>query len=122
MPYDEFKKVYTDIISKSVAKLKQNAFAAIVVGEVRDKKGNYYNFVGDTVEAFKKAGMEYYNECILVNSIATAALRANRQFNAGRKVVKSHQNVLVFLKGDANAINLDKYNYKLEGVEDNGTT
>ena len=28
------------------------------------------------------------------------ALRANKTFSAGRKVVKVHQNVLVFVKGD----------------------
>jgi hypothetical protein len=28
-----------------------------VVGEVRDKKGNYIDFVGDTVQAFRDAGL-----------------------------------------------------------------
>ena len=113
MPYDEFKKAYTDIICKAVEKLKDNAFAAIVVGEVRDKHGYYYNFVGDTITAFRSAGMEYYNECILLNQIATGAMRAGRQFEAGRKVVKTHQNVLIFVKGNEKEINLSDYYYEL---------
>lgn len=111
MPYDQFKAAYTDIIGKATAKLKDNAFAAIVVGEVRDKHGFYYDFVGDTVEAFRAAGLEYYNECILVNQIATAALRAGKQFEAGRKVCKTHQNVLVFVKGDPRKVEVGEYEY-----------
>jgi len=65
------------------------------------KKGNYYNFVGDTVEAFRSAGLEYYNEAILVTSAGSLALRAGKYFETSRKLGKSHQNVLVFLKGDA---------------------
>ena len=32
--------------------------------------------------------------------LGTAMLRANKTFQSGRKVVKVHQNVLVFVKGD----------------------
>ena len=113
MPYDEFRAAFFEIIQKACDKLQDNAFAAIVVGEVRDKKGYYYNFVGDTIKAFEQAGLKYYNECILVNQISTAALRAKRQFNGGRKPVKTHQNVLVFVKGNEKEIlqKLAKYEY-----------
>ena len=113
MPYDEFKTAYFDIIGKACDKLKENAFAAIVVGDVRDKKGYYYNFVGDTVKAFENAGLKYYNECILLNQIATGAMRADRQFSASRKVVKTHQNVLVFVKGNEKEIPLQQYEYEV---------
>jgi hypothetical protein len=92
--------------------LKENAFAAIVVGDVRDKRGYYYNFVGDTVEAFSRAGLRLYNECVLINQVGTGAMRANGQFSAGRKVVKSHQNVLVFIKGNEKHIDLQPYDYE----------
>lgn len=112
MPYSQFKEVYTDILCKAAEKLNKNAFAAIVVGEVRDKKGYYQNFVSDTIAAMKKAGLEYYNECILLNQIATGAMRADRQFSASRKVVKTHQNVLIFLKGNEKEIALEPYDYE----------
>ena len=108
MDYSDFKEVYFSIIKKSVAQLKDDRFACFVVGDVRNKKGFYYNFVSDTIQAFKDAGMEYYNEIILVNVVGSLAVRVRRQFNGGRKVGKMHQNVLVFYKGDPKKI---KENY-----------
>lgn len=100
LKYEDFKPAYFEIIAKACAQLKDNRFACFVVGDVRDKKGNYYNFVGDTVEAFKAAGLHYYNEAVLVTSVGTLPIRVGRQFSAGRKLGKTHQNVLVFVKGD----------------------
>jgi len=77
MPYIEFMKAYEQIIAKSCNLLKSGGYACFVVGEVRDKKGNYIGFVPDTITAFKKCGMNYYNEGILLNAIASASMRAN---------------------------------------------
>ncbi len=84
----------------SCDRLKNDRFACFVVGEVRDKKGNYINFVGDTVKAFLDAGLQYYNEAILVTAVGSLPIRAGKQFSASRKLGKTHQNVLVFVKGD----------------------
>lgn len=99
-PYEKFKNVYAEIIKKSCALLKDNAFACFVVGEVRNKKGNYYNFVGDTIKAFQDAGLHYYNEAILITPCGSVAMRAGKTFSTSRKLGKAHQNVLVFVKGD----------------------
>lgn len=101
LPYDQFVDSYREIIAKSCSLLKDNAFACFVVGDVRDKKGNYYNFVGDTIKAFTDAGLSYYNEAILITPVGTLPIRAGRTFASTRKLGKTHQNVLVFLKGDA---------------------
>jgi ParB-like chromosome segregation protein Spo0J len=98
--YADFKAAYFEIIAKACARLANNRFACFVVGEVRDKKGNYYDFVGDTVEAFRAAGLAYYNEIILVTAVGSLPIRAGKQFSSGRKIGKTHQNVLVFVKGD----------------------
>jgi hypothetical protein len=72
-----------------------------VVGNFRDiKTGIYRDIVGETVDAMHEAGLGYYNEAVLVTSIGSAPLRVTKQFQAGRKLVKTHQNVLVFCKGD----------------------
>ena len=97
MPYYEFMKAYESIIKKSCNLLKSGGFACFVVGEVRDKKGNYIGFVPDTINAFKRAGMKFYNEAILLNSIASASMRAGGNMKS-KKLVKIHQNVLVFIK------------------------
>ena len=100
MEYEDFMKAYRSIIKKSCNKLKPRGFACFVVGEFRDKKGNYRGFVPDTIYAFKDAGMDYYNEAILVNSLASAAIRADGNMKS-RKLVKTHQNILVFRKRGA---------------------
>jgi len=100
MGYESFKTAYAEIIMKSCQLLKDDRFACFVVGEVRNKKGNYYNFVGDTVKAFLDAGLNYYNEAILVTAAGSLPIRAGKQFSASRKLGKTHQNVLVFVKGD----------------------
>lgn len=101
MEYPDFREAYFEIIKKACEKLNNNRFACFVVGEVRDKNGDYYNFVGDTIAAFINAGMQYYNEAILINCCGTLALRAKKPFDNSRKLGKTHQNVLIFLKGDA---------------------
>lgn len=98
MTYDKFMKAYEEIIAKSCNLLKSGGYACFVVGEVRDKQGNYIGFVPDTINAFRKCGMNYYNEGILLNAIGTASLRAPRIFGSNKKLVKVHQNVLIFKK------------------------
>lgn len=100
MPYEQFLEAYRTIISKCISMLKEDRFAVFVVGEVRDKKGIYRNFVSDTIMAFQDAGANYYNEIILINQLSSLAIRAGRTFTASRKVGKCHQNVLVFYKGN----------------------
>ena len=97
MNYLEFLVAYESIIKKSCKKLKPGGFACFVVGEVRDKYGNYIGFVPDTIRAFQNCGMKFYNEGILLNAIATASLRAGNNMK-NKKLVKVHQNILVFKK------------------------
>ena len=108
MPYNEFLKIYREIIRKSCEMLNDDRFAVFVVGDVRDKKGFYRNFVSDTIKAFLDCSVTLYNELILVNQLGNLQMRAGKYFNGGRKVGKQHQNVLVFYKGDPKKI---KENY-----------
>ena len=102
MDYDEFIGNYTYIILQSCSMLRNDRFACFVVGDVRNRTtGNYRNFVGDTVRAFRDAGLELYNDAILITSAGSLPLRIGKQFVGYRKLGKTHQNVLVFLKGDA---------------------
>jgi hypothetical protein len=100
LDYAAFRGAYREIIGKACDRLRRDRFACFVVGEVRDKAGNYLDFVGDTVQAFRDAGLHFYNEAILVTAIGSLPIRAGRTFSASRKLGKTHQNVLVFVKGD----------------------
>ncbi len=118
MPYKQFIEVYNQIIKKSCDQLKEDRFAVFVVGDVRDKKGFYQNFVSDTIMAFWNCGVVLYNEMILVNAVGTLAIRAGKQFSAGRKVGKQHQNVLVFYKGNPKNIKANYPELDLSYIEE----
>lgn len=105
MNYDDFIKTYREIIRLSVKKLRQDRFAVFVVGDVRSKDGFYYDFISDTKKAFIDCGVKLYNEIIKLDALATAPVRAALQMK-NRKVVKVHQNVLIFYKGDPKNIRL----------------
>lgn len=104
MDYADFIAAYKNIIIKSVAMLKDNRFACFVVGDVRDNEGFYRNFPAHTIDAFQEAGMILYNEAILVTAVGSLPIRVGRQFEGYRKLGKTHQNVLVFYKGNPKAI------------------
>jgi len=105
--YEDFVHEYSIIISEAAKLLKDDRFGVFVVGEIRNEQGYYRDFVGDTVDSFRRAGLNYYNEAVLLTAIGTLPVRAGRIFEAARKLGKTHQNVLTFektltaVKGDA---------------------
>lgn len=105
---DNFYKIIWNVWKNTYKKMKNDSFAVIVIGEVRDKSGEYINFIGETIQMMKDAWYLYYNEIILATPIGTTAIRVGKQFNGWRKVGKIHQNILVFYKGDIKNIK-DKF-------------
>lgn len=100
MTNDQFLAAYRKIIQLCYVALRQDRFACFVVGEYRLKNGVYANFIGETIQAFLEAGFRYYNEAVLVTSVGSLPVRISKQFLGGRKLGKTHQNILVFVKGD----------------------
>ncbi|WP_310619718.1 DNA methyltransferase [Flexibacterium corallicola] len=103
MPYDVFLGAFRAAMKQSAARLKQDRFAVVVVGDFRDRHGISRGFVKDTITACQDAGLKFYNDAILVTQAGSLPLRARGAFEAGRKLGKTHQNVLVFVKGDPKA-------------------
>lgn len=116
MEYEEFIKVYSEILDKGANKLKDNRFAIVVISDVRDKNGFYRDLTGLTKSVFEKNGIYFYNDLILLNSLGSGALRARRNMR-NRKLVRIHQNVLVFYKGNPDEI--QEHFPILEVLEDN---
>lgn len=114
--YEEFIDAYSKIISLSCSRLKENRFACFVVGDIRDKKGIYRNFVSDTIAAFQRNGAMLYNEAVLVTAVGSLPIRVGKSFGRYRKLGKTHQNVLVFYKGDARKI--PEHFPELEGLSE----
>jgi hypothetical protein len=92
MDYPEFIVALRKIFALTVARLRADRFAAVVVGDFRNKKGFYRNFVSDTIAAMQDAGAGLYNEAILVTAVGSLSIRAGRQFSAGRKLGKALRN------------------------------
>lgn len=103
MNYSDFLDAYGEIIAVACRKLKENRFAVFVVGDIRDSKGAYRDFIGQTKRLFMDQGLCLYNDNVLLDMHGTAPMRAGRNF-ALRKTTKVHQNVLVFYKGKISAI------------------
>jgi hypothetical protein len=100
MEYRHFIPALTEIISLSCERLYPNRFAVFVVGDFRDSDGYYVGFPADVTAAFRKCGLRLYNEAILVTPVGSLAIRAGGTFGAARKLGRSHQNVMVYCKGD----------------------
>jgi DNA modification methylase len=103
MDFDNFVIKYKNILNKVVEKLKNNRFLCIVIGDVRDKdrtKNWYRDLISLTKNIIQdNEGMHLYNDIILLDNIGTSAMRVEQAFTK-RKLVKIHQNVLVFYKGE----------------------
>lgn len=104
MPWEQFLESYRAIIADCVRVMRNDRFAVWVIGDVRDKTtGTFRNLVGETVRAFTDAGAALYNDAVLVTMLGSLPIRAGRAFSGTRVMGKTHQNVLVFLKGDRRA-------------------
>jgi len=107
MDWDNFLIKYKSIIRKSFNKLKENRFFIIVVTEIRDrtttgnyKIGKYKGFVPSTIRIAEECGFHYYNDVVLINPSQQSGRMSNVYFNRNRKVASTHQNVLMFVKGN----------------------
>lgn len=116
--YEDFLKIIETALKNSVKLLKENRFAVIVAGDVRNKKtGYYYRFVDDIKSIMCNNGMQLYNELILVEPIGTLPQRVAR-YMKNRKIGKCHQNVLVFFNGDTSSIKTIYKELEFFGEED----
>ena len=100
MTYDDFLSSYYGIIQNAADALKPDRFAGWVIGEVRDKDGFCRGLVPDTISIFEKCGLRLYNDAILLMAVGSLSIRIGRQFRGSRKLGRTHQHVLIFIKGN----------------------
>lgn len=116
--YEDFYKILDTAFTNSMKALKQNRFAVIVVGDIRDKKSEgYYPFIDDIKATMKRAGLVHYNDIILINQFGSAGFRARNTFRS-RKLVNVKQRVLVFYKGDTKQIAKEFEDIEIGDLED----
>jgi hypothetical protein len=100
MSYDGFDEAYARIIAGVAKALKPNRFAVFVTGDARDNRGGLHDLRGSTIRAAVAAGLTYASGAVLVSPIGTAAVMAGRTFTGTRGLARTHQDVLVFCKGN----------------------
>lgn len=95
-----FDETYTEILRNACDMLNNDRFACVVVGNYRDKKGFLRDLCGLTVRAMESAGLRYYNDFVLVTPVGSLPIRAGKPFQTSRKMGRTHQYCLCFVKGD----------------------
>jgi DNA modification methylase len=120
--YNQFMTALYQIIESAAKLLKENRFYIINVGDVREihgpDKGKLLNFCGDIVNFAESIGLRYYNDIILSQNLGTSGYRARNLFRT-RKLVRIHQRVLVFFKGDFDTIKEEfPQDFTAEQIED----
>ena len=93
------RRAFDEVVAATCARLKPDRFACFVVEERRGEAGNFSGVVRATVHAFQAAGLEFYNEAVMVTS-GEGTMTAQRDFSVSRRLGKNHRNVLIFCKGD----------------------
>jgi len=97
-PYDTFIEQYSEIIAKCTPLCPAGTFAIFVISDFRKKSGEYYPFCADTIRAFDRAGFGLWNSVPYLRPLASAPLRVGNTFGAGQKLVRVHEDVLIFRK------------------------
>jgi DNA modification methylase len=115
--YISFIKILETAFTNAISCLKENRFAFIVVGDLRNKNGAYYNFPQTIKDIFLAAGCVLYNELVLVEPLGTLPQRVGRYMGT-RKIGKCHQNILVFYKGDIKEIKNNFNKIEINAIED----
>ncbi len=95
--YDEFMAMLSRSLAITFTGLKTGAMCCWVVGNFRDKRGALTHFSGDTIRAAKNIGFTFHDEIIWWGASNAAFQRAGA-FEANRKSVRVHENILVFKK------------------------
>lgn len=104
MRWEQFALAYDEVIRHAVRCLRPDRFAGWVVGDFRYGKHGYLRpFTASTIASFEAWGCQLYDVVALLTPVGTGALRAAQQFNPTRKLVRVHQHLLVFVKGDPRA-------------------
>lgn len=98
---EEFDERMAITIEHAARALRDDSFAVFVVGSVRDKKSRILDMRRCMVDAAERAGMWLYNDAVLLNHVASVRFTMGKAFRERRLLSRVHQEILVFVKGEA---------------------
>lgn len=96
----EFDSAMVKTMREVARVLRQDRFAVFIVGNVRNKKGELLSMHRCMLNAAEAAGLTYVQDAILLTQVGKASLRSPRQFKQTRVLARTHQEILIFVKGD----------------------
>lgn len=97
--YEEFRETLFKGYEKALAHLNDDCFFIIMVGDSRDKNGDYYGCEAETELWMKEHGLVLYNKIIFLESAFTKLAQVKHTMN-NRKFPKQEQKIIVGYKGD----------------------
>jgi len=101
--YDDFNQAMFTCAQTHRRLMKPGSFVCLVVGNFRykkgPKKGELIDFRGDTVNNFRDAGFQFWQDIVLSKNFASAAVRSSVAWS-GKKLVPRHEYLLVFRTPD----------------------
>lgn len=106
MDAKQFERRLYDIYNKCCQHIRENRFAVIVVSDVRDKNGFLRSFPEFIIDSFRSFGFKLYNRAVVIGNGRSARWRSENTITT-RKLVKAHEDVLVFYNGDIDSIKYD---------------
>lgn len=101
--YEQFRDTLFKGFEKALEHLNENCFFIVMVGDSRDKDGNYYGIESETELWMKEHGLLLYNKIIFLESAFTKLAQVKHTMN-NRKFPKQEQKIIVGYKGDPKKI------------------
>lgn len=95
----DFEAAMADTLAIVDQKLRDDRFACFIVGSARDRHGDLRDMKTLMINAAPD-GWKLANDAVLVTQVGSGRFRASRGFNGGRSLIRRHQDILVFVKGD----------------------
>lgn len=99
MSTEQFEQAMRDTLTAADRALHPDRFAAFIIGAVRDKRGHLRDMKRLMIDS-APPGWHLVNDAVLINAVGTAAIRAPRAFTATRALARTHQDIVIFCKGD----------------------
>lgn len=96
----QFGQALGFILTRMARALRNDRFAVIVAGDARDSSGRLADMRGITIRAAEVAGLRLHSTAVLITPAGSLPVRVRQQFEASRMLGATHQDVLVFCKGD----------------------
>ena len=97
--YEQFRDTLFKGFEVALNHLNENCFFIVMVGDSRDKDGNYYGIESETELWMKDHGLVLYNKIIFLESAFTKLAQVKHTMNS-RKFPKQEQKIIVGYKGN----------------------